>query len=95
MKVGLVFPIFLQYCTSPYNATDRRDKERHGFLRRVMRPAFNTATLDQISPTVECFVKKLVRGIEEEAMENHGVADVKNWVYNFTFAVTLFTPLLM
>jgi cytochrome P450 len=76
------------------DATDIRDKERHTYLRRLMKPVFATGTLDQISPTVESFVRKLINGISEEASKNDGVADVKNWFCNFTFAVCCVCPFL-
>ena len=67
--------------------TDGSDKERHDFLRRTMQPSFNTSSLDHLSPTVEDFVKRFIRGLEKEASENAGIAEISCWVYNFTFAV--------
>jgi len=52
-----------------------------------MQPSFNTSTLDLLSPTIEEFVKRVVRGLEKEANENGGIAEVSNWIFNFTFAV--------
>lgn len=52
-----------------------------------MQPSFNRSTLDLLSPTVEEFVKRVVRGLEKEANENGGIVEVSNWIYNFTFAV--------
>ena len=59
-----------------------------------MRPIFKTETLDKMSPLIESFVKRLVEGIQVEADENGSVVDVKNWFYNFTFAVCLVFRLL-
>lgn len=66
---------------------DRRDKGKHGYLRRVMRPVSNMNTLDDISATIEIFLQRLVAGMEKEARENEGLLGLKNWLYNFTFAV--------
>ena len=52
-----------------------------------MQPSFNTSSLDLLSPTVEEFVKRVIRGLEKEADENAGIAEVSNWIYNFTFTV--------
>jgi len=45
------------------------------------------STLDEISPTIEVFLQRLITGIEKEAKEREGLVDMKNWLYNFTFAV--------
>jgi hypothetical protein len=52
-----------------------------------MGPGFSTVRLDQISPTVESYLKKLVERIQEEADENNGIVDIKAWFFNFTFTV--------
>jgi cytochrome P450 len=52
-----------------------------------MQPSFNRSTVDSLSPTIEEFVKRVVRGLEKEANENGGIVEVTNWIYNFAFAV--------
>ena len=76
-------------CTIQINeiSIDCRDKSKHAALRRTMRPVSNMSTLDEISPTIEVFLQRLITGIEKEAKERQGLVDVKNWLYNFTFAV--------
>lgn len=52
-----------------------------------MQPSFKPSALDLLSPTIEEFVKRVIRGLETEADENSGIVEVSNWIYNFTFAV--------
>jgi len=52
-----------------------------------MRPVSNMSNLDEISSTIEIFLQRLIVGMEKEAREKEGLVDVKNWLYNFTFAV--------
>jgi hypothetical protein len=52
-----------------------------------MGPVANTHIIDEISATIELFLQRLVAGIEEDARQNHGLVELKTWLYNFTFAV--------
>jgi hypothetical protein len=74
---------------------DGRDKVQHGYLRRVMRPVANTNIIDEISPTIELFLQRLVAGMEEDARQNQGLVELKTWLYNFTFAVLPLGPYLI
>jgi cytochrome P450 len=71
--------------------SDCRDKIRHGFLRRVMNPAFGPKSLQAMEVTVIPYCHRLLNCIDKQIEENGEIVDMSQWFYNLSFDVHSYT----
>jgi len=64
-----------------------RNKTRHGYLRRVINPAFSPASLKQLEETMIKYFDLFISGIAQRAQSNHGLVDLNGWFHNLAFDV--------
>ena len=78
----------LQKCLFPPRpALTRRNKTRHGFLRRVMNSSFGPTSLKNLEPTMNRYYNEFLEGIGQRASQNDGIVEMNEWFHNLSFDV--------
>jgi len=68
--------------------TDGRDKSRHGFLRRLMNPAFSPSSLRELEIGMRRYFEALVNSVRTGATRNDGIVEMNQLFHNLAFDVS-------